>query len=246
MSTPLPGEQGYVLISAIWMLALAGSIVAYLMLGSVEASRQTRSAGELLKARLAFDAVLETIVADRIINGDRSKWSRAPMTGTIMIDGMAVRVRSTDESARVDINRADMQTLDLVLGQAGLREREKQVVLARIALARGQKRPVRAMAEMAAILGVADGAVVGRCLLDIFTATAGGQSISPSLEHLSNANALLATLRAGTIQRLELRSPKGMARTILIRVIGQQAEAMTVMDWSEGQMCERGLQQMVR
>lgn len=238
MSKPWPGEQGYVLISAIWMLALAGSIVAYLMLGSVEASLETRSAGELLKARLALDAALETIVADRIINGDRSNWSRAPMAGTIMIDDVAVQIRSTDESLRIDINRADMQVLDLVLRQAGLREREKQAALGRIALARGQEQPVRSLVEMGAILAHYNRIEGERCLLDIFTATAGTQNTSPTSEHLSSAHALPETLRPGTIQRLELKVPQGMARTVLMRIIGQQRDAMAVVDWSEGQMCE--------
>jgi hypothetical protein len=61
------GEQGYVLLAAIWLLILSGSIVAALTIAGGRASQRLKDEGGALKARLAVQAALQTVIADRLI-----------------------------------------------------------------------------------------------------------------------------------------------------------------------------------
>jgi hypothetical protein len=214
------GEQGYVLIAAIWLLVLAGAIVAMLMLSSLRLARETRDNGAILHERLAMDAAVETIVADRIINGDRSIWSRAPVDGTLDVEGVAVHVRSTSEADRIDINLSDATVIDAVLRQSGLQAAQREHVLGDLARRRGTAGGIASMVELEALLG----AVGGRSTADRFTFVPG------SVTKPASAIPVAASLQPGAAQRLTLEAAGGGSRTAIVRAVGQRGMAYLRID----------------
>jgi hypothetical protein len=213
-------EQGYVLIASIWLLVLAGAIVALLMLSSVRLARETRDSGAILHERLAMDAAVETIVADRIINGDRSIWSRAPADATLDVEGMAVHVRSTSEAERVDINLADASVIDAVLRQSGFQAAQREHVLGELARRRGTMGAVASMVELEGLFGT----VEGRSTADQLTFVP-GSVIKPV-----QAIPVAASLQPGAAQRLTLEAAGGGSRTAIVRVVGQRGVAYLRID----------------
>lgn len=231
---PRDAEDGYVLIAAIWLLALAGAIAAYLMLQSLTATRQARSEGDILRARLALEAAVETIIADRIMNGGRSIWSQTPAEGSIQIDDIAIRVRATNEAQRIDLVRADPRLIDAALRTAGLGAEQRQGVIARAALQRSDPQPA-SIATMRSILGQSPSAS-GPCLISLFTPFPGGQTIE-TMRAAPQGPVSSEPLMAGHIQRLELEAPQGAALTVLVRVTGQRGEAASILDWQPHRLC---------
>lgn len=213
-------ERGYVLIAAIWLLVLAGVIVAMLMLSSVRLARETRDNGAILHERLAMDAAVETIVADRIINGDRSIWSRAPTEATLDVEGAAVHVRSTSEADRIDINLADASVIDAVLRQSGFQAVQRQYVLGELALRRGTAGGIASMGELEALFGTAG----GHNASDEFTFVLG------SVTKPAPAMPVAASLQPGAAQRLTLEATGGGSRAAIVRVVGQRGAAYLRID----------------
>jgi hypothetical protein len=236
------GEQGFVLLAAIWLLILAGSIVALLMLDSVNVSRQARDEGDILSSRLALDAAVETIIADRIMNGDRSIWSRSPAQGSIDIEGMAIQVRATSEAERIDINRASPQVIDALLQRAGLAAQKRQLILGRIALGRETEPGLKSPSDVESVFANTSNEAHGSCTADMFTPFTGGRASDVGVMSISgernDAGTQSTPLRTGAIQRIELRTPSGTRRVGALRIVGRREIAASVVEWIDGSICD--------
>lgn len=234
------GERGYVMLSVVWLLVLTGSIVAFLMLRSLNNSEQAKSAGEVLRARLALDAAFETIVADRIVEGDRSRWSRAPMEGRIDVEGLAIQVRSTDEARRIDLERADPQLIDSILREAGYSAEQRQSVLGQIALRQGGAAPMRSLIDLEAIFAADARSADIPCLVDRFTFVRGGATTANAAAVMSDSQrgSEAQALVGGAAQRIELSTSRGMSRTIIVRVTGQLGDGFSILDRIDRRLCE--------
>ncbi len=221
-------EDGYVLIAAIWLLVLSGAIVAFLLLNNMRLTRQARSDGVMLQDRLALGAAVETIVADRIVNGDRSIWNSAPTERTLEIDGISVRVRSTDETERIDLNGADLTTVDAALRQAGLSTSERQQVLARLSFQRGGG-SIKSIVDLDRLLGSFDYREPSRCVSALFSIVPGAQALADK-GRTFGANRISQALGSNAAQRLELRATEGSSREFVLRVILRREEPIAVLD----------------
>jgi len=242
------GEQGFVLIAAIWLLVLAGAIVAVMMLRGMNDARAAKSEGELLQQKLALDGAMDTIVADRLFNGSRSRWSIAPAQGSIEIDGIGVQLRSTSESGRLDLNVADLALIDRALQGLGVSGGGRRIILGRLQARRGGARTLAVWADVDALLAEAqrDGAV---CLADMMTMSSG--LAQPQANRMPSQLAFaLATpgradgapFQAGEAQRLEMRTQGGVARTVILRVSGQSGSGMATSVSLFRPLCENSLQ----
>lgn len=231
-------EEGYVLIAAIWLLVLAGAIAALLMLDGVTATRQARAEADILKQRLALEAAVETIIADRIMNGGRSIWSQSPASGSINIDGISISVRSTSEAGRVDLFRADARLLDATLRSAGVSAEQRQIIIGRVSMETVAKRhPSLALVETIVASSTAPSG--STCLADLFTPFHGGRMTQTvgTTTAAPGAAAAAEPLHAGAIQRLELRTQQGAALTVLLRVTAQRGKAAQILDWRNASVC---------
>jgi hypothetical protein len=54
---------------------------------------------------------------------------------------------------------------------------------------------------------------------------------------MADTIALDEPLRPGLIQRLELQAPSGVSLTVLVRVIGQRGQAVSVLEWLPYRLC---------
>lgn len=85
------------LIGAAWLLLLATALVALLMLHA-RTTAHTASREELdLQRELDFDAAIQTVAAELLIEGPASRWWRLPGQGSVALGGRTVDVTVTSE-----------------------------------------------------------------------------------------------------------------------------------------------------
>jgi general secretion pathway protein K len=162
------GERGFILIAAVWLLVLAGAITAVLMLRSLSLATSVAGQGEAYQRRLALEGAMETVLADRIFNGVRSRWWLTPSEGLVAVAGKQIRVRLSSESGRLDVNEADPAALDAVLRSFGIAPTPRVAIAARLQALRAKSRRVASFAALDAILeGV--GAPKGTCPVEELT-----------------------------------------------------------------------------
>lgn len=233
------GEEGFVLIATIWLLVLAGSIVIVLVLRGMNDARDARSEGELLRQKLALDGAIETVIADRLFNGSRSQWSRVPAQGNIDADGIAVQVKSTSESGRLDLNVADLALIDRAFQGLGVGAGSRRIVLGRLQQLRGRGENLSSLAEMEVLLAEAQRDTT-TCLADMVTMSSGlgqprvGQmpaklafalgTTAGGVDGPANAE----QFQAGEPQRLEAQIHAKNTRIAILRLSAQMRNGMAL------------------
>lgn len=166
------GERGFVLIAAIWLLILAGSITAVLMLRTLSAASAASGHADSLARRLALESAIETMMADRLFNGSGSAWHLVPARGRIEIGGRAISIRLTSDSGRLDVNMADPALIDTALQRFGVAAAERGAILTRLLALRARKKRIGSAADLDRLLARASRAA-GTCLADHFTWVSG-------------------------------------------------------------------------
>lgn len=224
-------EQGFILIGAIWLLVLCGSIAAILTLRARDDYEAAAEEQRELTEALALDAALETILADILFYGARSRWGMVPAERRISFEGQPIDVRVSSELGRIDLNEADPDLVDRALGGFGVSAGDRNLLLAALAARRAAGTPIVSWDELQAILpspGARGGE--GGCIREhftIFSALARPQEAAmtaPLARALGSAHATAepsqTTVAAGTPLRIELRLPAGAGLTAWVRVTG--------------------------
>lgn len=216
MAPARKSERGFVLIGAVWLLLLAASLVAILMLRSRSTDAAAIREGGALQQDLDLDAARETVAADLLINGPRSQWWRLPARGSVGLGARSVEITMTSEAGRIDLNDADPKAIQDALLGLGFSPADAQAFLAGL-LARRQQGRIVASAEidrLIAPLTRANGR--GLCLPDLFTIEAGlmqpDAGRAPPV--LARALGVVATpdggvVRQGEALRIAAASPRG-------------------------------------
>ena len=101
------GEEGFALITAVWLLVLCGAIGALVMLRSLSAAKTAKEQGDSLQHTILLESAVETVMAERMFGGPKSKWWALPASGSVAIGGHEVRVELTSEAGRANRGRAD-------------------------------------------------------------------------------------------------------------------------------------------
>jgi len=143
-------ERGFVLIGAIWLLVLAGAIGAVLMLRARTATLGAEAERTALADSLLREAAMETLIAELVINGKRSAWALVPRSEAISIDGVAVQASLAADTAKLDVNDAELGVIDAAL-QTELSAVDRAIVLTRLARYRQAGRRLSSDAELAAL-----------------------------------------------------------------------------------------------
>jgi general secretion pathway protein K len=246
---PLPkNERGFILIGAIWLLVLCGSIAAILTLRArddyVAAADEQR---EMTQA-LALDAALETILADILFNGPRSRWGMVPVERRIAFLDQPIDVRISSELGRIDLNEANPALVDRALGGLGVGASDRTLLLGSLAARRTARKPIASWDELQAILppGRTGGGESG-CIEEhftIFSALATPQEaampapLARALGSAAAAGGPAATPAvAGTPLRIELKLPAGPALTAWVRVTGLIARPYSTSGFQRRKLC---------
>jgi len=178
---PSDGERGFVLVATIWLLVLAGSIVAMLMLRTFTMARAVSTEQRLLESDVAAQSAIETVLADRLFVGARSHWWMLPAEGTVRVGGRDVRMRLTSEGGRLDLNEADPGRIDAALRGLGLSATGREAVLASLRERRRSQRRVRSLAEMRGLFSGPETALPSDiCIDDLVTFASGRPEPSPA------------------------------------------------------------------
>ena len=241
------GERGFVLIAAIWLLILAGSITAILMLRSLAASTAATDRSVEVERRLALESAIETVLADRLFNSARSRWWLVPSEGSILIRGMEVRLRMTSESGRIDLNYADPTLIDSALRGMGIDAGARRIMLNRILALRTLNNSIRSVSEHDAIIAEIQ-PTSAVCLSDQFTFVSGLSQ--PQTDQMSETLSLALGLPAArtekgasspvegsTALRIEARAGMGSPLTSIVRLTGLPGRPYEVSVWMAEKAC---------
>lgn len=237
-----PSERGFILIAAIWLLILCGSIAALVLARSMNGAAASAADAESLRARLALEAAVETAVADLLINGARSRFSMLPSASPVPVGDVAVTVRASAESGRLDLNSADPKRVERLLAATGRDSAARAPVLARLAAAREKAGGIRNLDAMRHVLGAAPADREAPCLEDLVTVFSGRAKPDPAHVPAPVARALGTApggggpLSAGTPVRLEARTG-GRTLTAIIRVGGLIERPVLRMAWEFDASC---------
>jgi general secretion pathway protein K len=238
------GERGFVLIAAIWLLILAGSITAILMLRSVAAATAAADQSDSVAGRLALESAIETVIADRLFNGTRSRWWLAPSEAAVPIGARQVRVRLTSESGRIDVNLADPALIDAALRGLGVRSAERGRIVARLRALRAMKRRIGSLAELGSLVAGA-GAAAGTCLPDHLTYVSGLAEPRPDQMSRRLARALgrpggasmPAGLESGAALRVEAMEAATAPIVAIVRISGAADRPVQISAWGAPSPC---------
>lgn len=236
-------EEGFILIAAIWLLILAGSIAAILMARSLSEAREMTDAKERLEQKLALESAIETVFADRLFNGPRSRWWLLPADGVIRAGDRRVKVRVTSESGRLDMNEADLALLDTALRGFGLDGNERGGLIVHLQRLRSTGRRLRSLAEMEAVLAAA---TADRSCFKKHLTIASGLA-EPRANHMSAelAKALgeptgsfgPVAADAGAALRVEASLPAGASLMAIGRLTSQTDRPLSISAWRIGDLC---------
>jgi hypothetical protein len=116
-----------VLISALWLLLLAGVLTALILAQTRERAEDVRDGGDALRLRHALASAIATVNADRLFAGPASHWWKLPAQGTVEIEGVTVTLALSNEAERIDLNRASREAIVAALDRLA---RERPEVMA--------------------------------------------------------------------------------------------------------------------
>ncbi|MEO9599800.1 hypothetical protein [Parasphingorhabdus sp.] len=240
------GERGYILITAVWMLLLGASIVAVIMIHNLRKSEELSFEREQIQIKYAQESALETVVADLLFNGPRSELARLPTETSYTINGIAMQVRVSSESGKIDVNQADPALMERALRGFGISGSQRQKFLAIVAGERSANRLFQSPADVAALMhqvGIAVGS--GFCPHKYFTTFSGlGQPIQGQMDpDLAKAMGqpnlpTEAQARPGTALRLAIQADRASPLIAIIRISGLIGRSHSVLDWSDRGGCE--------
>ena len=237
---PIPDhEQGFALIAAIWLLVLGGAIVAVIMLRTMTVSRAAVASGVQLADKLALDGAIDSVVADILFNGNRSRWAQLPASGSVDVGGRSVAVTISSESGLLDVNEADPKLIDGALRGFGVAAGPRSAFIDQLLLRRATKQPLRSRDELLRMIAVAGVQTSGGvCLVDMLTTSSG--LATPQVDQipsvLARAMAVVATgarsaqLPAGGALRVLARSGAGMASGVIVRPVANRNDGVQVLD----------------
>lgn len=99
------------LISALWLLLLAGVLTALILVQTRARTEDVRDSGDALRLRNALASAIATVNADRLFAGPASRWRKLPAQGAVEIDGVVVTLMLSNEAERIDLNRASRDAM---------------------------------------------------------------------------------------------------------------------------------------
>jgi general secretion pathway protein K len=233
-------ERGFILIAALWLLILSGSIAALLMLRAVGTAREAAGAAEALAEELALEAAIETAAADLVMNGPRSRWAAAPSEAQVALEGRTILVRVTSESGKLDLNEADPRTIDRLLAGLGWSREARTAALARIEAARTAGDRLRSLTELRGL---------GEACLERYATIFSGRP-EPEPAHMPPGLARLigtaapahagapAPVAPGTPIRIEARTQAGASLAVTARIAGPLARPWSILAWERNPACD--------
>ncbi len=220
------GEQGFALISAVWLLTLAAAIAAMLTLHSLRQARDVAAAKDAASMRLDLDDALARLVASMLFQGPAGSWGHIPAKGVLDLDQGHADVAIEREDKRLDVNKAALGDIDRALQDKGFSADARNQIAARLATARAAHRLIGTFADVqSAGSGILppDRAACLNVVLSPF----GGLQIGPST--IGDT----VPVRVGDTLRVTI-GQGAQTRIAVIRLQGMRDDPYSVLDWYDG------------
>lgn len=249
MARPAPeppeGELGFVLIAAIWLLVLAGAIVALLMLSTLTFAKRSRFEADQLQSDLALRSALQTVAWDRLMNGVHGPWGQLPAEGDVALADHVVHARLSSEAGRLDINEADPKLIDTALRGLGADAPARLAFVAELLVIRQKRERIGSFDQMRAMARRAGLQLSpGSCLEEDMTFAAGiaqprpGQMPADLARALGSPIPITADTGIGDALRFEATDSTGRGLRSVLRIrAGRIPLAISSMD--HGSECDR-------
>ena len=241
-------EDGFVLITAIWLLILCGAVAALLLARSLSAATAVAADAEALRTKLARDAAIETVMADLLINGRRSPFAMLPTEGIVTIGEQEVRVRIGSESGKLDLNEGDLALIDRVMAGLGWDSAARALFAQQLRTRREAGQPLRSPHELRFIAARSRPDSDDPCLEAYFTVHGGRPEPDPAFTDAELSRLLgrppmtegngPQPAGAGTPLRIEASIDNGAARTAVLRIGGLLEQPVTISSWQDGRLCD--------
>ncbi len=240
-----PSEQGYVLITAMWLLLLGGSIVALLMLKNLHVAEGYQDDRERLQARYAQESAVETVVADILFNGPRSASAQLPAETSYRFGDRKLKISVTGEGGKIDVNQADPALIQRALRGLGIAALPRQNFVNGVKERQRSGRLFRSIADVEEAMQQAgfDG-TNGFCAEDFFTTYSGlalpqaGQMDPKLARALGQANLQAeAPTNIGSVMRIKAQGEQGLPLVAMVRASGLIGESHRVLDWEYALGC---------
>lgn len=139
------------LLTALWLLILAGVMGAAVMLSGLTAARQANTQAAAVAAELAAESALAEVEYDLLASGARSRWARDDATGTFTYGDVSVSVASSAEEGRLDVSAAEPKDIAVVLQALGADERTAQRIAGDIVELRTSGGQLVSVSQLAAL-----------------------------------------------------------------------------------------------
>lgn len=241
---PEPSEQGFVLVTAIWLLALCAAVALALMWIARERMQASRSRADLIQAAASLEAAVYSVLFDLLSRGDASQWSQDGAAGTIDTDAGPVQIRISLESGRIDLNSVDLDVLDTGLRGLGYGARERDRISRSLLELRAANHRVASWAEAKQILAPIQAVQPDRCLTDLFTFSGGmarpdpaaaPQPVAEALDYLPAAQR--AKVAPGQAVRVRAAIGAGDGVEVIARITGLLRSTYSIDSWQANSTC---------
>lgn len=243
---PKRSEQGYILITAMWLLLLGGSIVALLMLRNLHVAEAFFDDRAQLQMRYAQESAVEMVVADVLFNGPRSEFARLPAQTSYRFGDIALKISVTGEGGKIDVNQADSALIERALRGLGVAALPRQNFVSRVKERQRSGRLFRSIADVEQAMSQAGFDGTGDlCTEEFFTVYSGlaqpqpGQ-MNPRLALAVGQASLSAEAPAsiGSAMRIAVQGEQGLPLVAVARVSGLIGQSHKVLDWRYGAGCD--------
>lgn len=242
---PKRSEQGYILITAMWLLLLGGSIVALLMLKNLHAAEAYSDDREQLQMHYAQESAVEMVVADILFNGPRSEFARLPAETTYRFGDSTLKISVTGEGGKIDVNQADPALLEQALRGLGIAALPRQNFVNGVKERQRSGHLFRSIADVEqAMQQVGFDGTSGLCAEDFFTTYSGlalpqASQMAPKLARALGQASLDAGVPTsiGSVLRIVVQGEQGLPLVAVVRASGLIGQSHKVLDWEYGARC---------
>lgn len=217
-------RNGFVLLTAIWLLVLASAAVALVMLRA--RSERDSAARDLadVRAQRAIDSAIDTVLAERLIDGPRGRWGSVPARAEVVTPEGSVSVRVSSESGRLDVNAAEWRSIEALLQNLGADSAARARVGQALGALNGTSRRAFTSIDAAvAVITAAAPQIGDQCLGELITVNSGrslpepGQMPPIVAKALGQSGIAVADPQIDAALRIEARVEAGGLARLIVR-----------------------------
>ncbi len=103
--------NGYVLITAIWLLLLAAAVLALIVMQNARTNKNMRFEKQIVARQMALESGLSTAIFDAAAVLSQNKTLNLPLVRRYTIGGFDMTVVFRDENGKLDVNRSDPELI---------------------------------------------------------------------------------------------------------------------------------------